>query len=104
MTIHIWILLPTASARVSEITCRSKTLTGVDGISFLTDGQHLNPRLVSDKNYVLIVLVPGLNEMKYDTLWTMENYMKADLKHLDSLDLDSDEDYDEDGDTTEDEE
>ena len=92
------------SARVSEITCRSKTLTGVDGISFLTDGQHLNPRLVSDKNYVLIVLVPGLNEMKYDTLWTMENYMKADLKHLDSLDLDSDEDYDEDGDTTEDEE
>ena len=48
----------------AEIEMTEKILTGVDGISFLTDGQHWNPRLVSDKKYVLIVLVPGLNEMK----------------------------------------
>ena len=88
----------------AEIEMAEKILTGVDGISFLTDGQRRNQRLVSDKNCVLIVLVPGLIEMKYDILWTMEDYMEAGIKHLESVDLDSDEDYDEDGDTTEDEE
>ena len=82
----------------AEIEMTEKFVTGTEGITFVAAGGCEE----FDQNFELILYVPSLNEMKIPFIGEMENIVEENDFMVD-LEWDDD-DYSQDGDTTEDEE
>ena len=87
----------------AEIEITDKVLADVRNITFAPNEEDLDPTLVADKKYSLVLVVPSLNEMEADNIRALEDYVEQ-YKELTELDACEDDDYDLDGETTEDEE
>ena len=96
----------------AEIEMTDKILSDVRNITFAPVEEDLDPKLVADKKYSLVMIVPSLNDVEtgaflrlgaLEQLGTLEDYVEQ-YKELTAIDACQYDDYDFDGETTEDEE
>ena len=89
----------------AEIEMTEKFVNGTERINFVADADvNFDPKPVQDKKYALLLCVPSLNEMKVTFIDNMENWVGKNNSMVNMKLDDEDDDYSQDGDTSEDEE